>query len=363
MTDIVARRLAAHRLIGQPLPSPTEVVRLFVAVQAQDYAGAKWALGQRALDATDDAVDRLVDEGAILRTHIMRPTWHFVLPRDIRWLLDLTGARIRRGAASRYRQLELDDSQVGRAIEAFCGALVDGNYLTRSELGEVIRAAGISPEGQRLPHLLMAAELEGAIVSGPRRGKQHTYALLSERAPGAITLDRSEALAELTRRYFQSHGPAQVQDMTWWSGLTVTDIRTGLALSGRDLHRSVVEGKEYWSGPNLDSGGPSPRAHLLPNWDEYTVGYRDRSATLSPDHPFDPSHFAFGSILSNVVTVKGRVRGAWSRTMTNGRLRIDLRLLDPSDEADLRTMEEAGARLGRFLGLPADVAIGAKTGG
>ncbi len=244
VSDIAARRLQAQWLVGEPAALAVDVVRRLGAVQSQDYAGGKWALGQRTHGTTDAELDRLFDKGGILRTHVMRPTWHFVLPEDIYWLLDLTGPRVRRILAGRYRQLEIDDGVVAGAKAAFSAALAGGRSLTRPELGEVLRVAGIAPDGQRLPHLLMAAELDGVIVSGPRHGKQFTYALLTERAPQARLLDRTESLVELTRRYFRSHGPAQLQDFVWWSGLTVADARSGITLAGGTLDHQIMEGKE-----------------------------------------------------------------------------------------------------------------------
>lgn len=351
--DIAVRRLQAQRLVGEPLPSAIDVVRLFGAVQSQDYAGAKWALGQRAAGATDVEIDRLYDEGRILRTHVLRPTWHFVLPEDIRWVLELTGPKVSRGIAGRQRQLEIDSAEIARATETFGEALTGGRFLTRSELGEVLRAAGIAADGQRLPHLLMAAELDGVIASGPRRGKQFTYALLEERAPNAKKLDRTEALAELTRRYFRSHGPGQLQDFLWWSGLTMADARSGLALVGTELESVALEGKEYWLASDSDRQGMEmAAAHLLPNWDEYTVGYRDREAALPPDRPFDPTLFSFGSILSNVVTIAGRVRGSWRRSVTREIVQVEFRLLDRLDAGKVKAIEEAADRLAGFLEVP-----------
>jgi hypothetical protein len=326
-------------------------VRWLGAVQSQDYAGAKWALGQRTRAATGAELDRLFDAGTILRTHVMRPTWHFVLPEDIRWLLDLTGPRLRRGLAGRHRQLEITEAVIARANAAFSASLAGGRHLTRSQLGEVLNAAGIAPDGQRLPHLLIAAELDGLIVSGPRHGNQFTYALLEERAPKARVLDRTEALAELTRRYFRSHGPAQVQDFLWWSGLTLADARAGIALAGTALHHQLVQGNDYWSdaeaAPTVRK--PAMVAHLLPNYDEYTVGYRDRAAVFHADRPFEPSLFSFGSVLSNIVTVNGRVRGSWRRTVARSGVRVDIRLLDRLAPAEGAAVEDACQRLGCFL--------------
>lgn len=354
--DIAARRLHAQRLTGEPFTSAVDAVRWLGAVQSQDYTGATWAVGQRTRGTTEAELDRLFDEGVILRTHIMRPTWHFVLPEDIRWLLELTGPRVRRGLAARWRQLEIDDGVAARASAAFSAALAGGGHLTRPELDEVLRAAGIAPDGQRLPHLLMGAELDGLIASGPRRGKQFTYALLEERAPRTRALDRTEAVVELVRRYFRSHGPAQVQDFVWWSGLTVADARIGLSLAGAVLDHQVMEGKDYWFDAEAGPAATAATvAHLLANFDEYTVAYRDRAAMVHADRPFEPALFSFGSILSNVVTVGGRVRGAWRRTVARGGVRVEVRLLDRLAPAEAGAVEDAGHRLGRFLGYPVEL--------
>jgi hypothetical protein len=343
--------------VGKGFPSPVDAVRWFGAVQAQDYIGAKWALGKRVGRITDVQIDRLFDAGAILRTHVLRPTWHFVHPDDIRWMLELTGPRVRRGLAGRYRQLELDDHVIARAAGVFAAALAGGRHLTRPQLGEVLRAAGIAPDGQRLPHLLSAASLAGVITSGPRRGKQFTFAVLSERAPKAGSLERVEAVAELTRRYFISHGPAQIQDFVWWSGLTAPEARTGIGLAGAALEHQVIDGKEYW----FDAAARSMRnsddvAHLLPNFDEYTVAYRDRAAALHPDRPLDLRLFSFGSILSNVVTVGGRVVGSWRRQPARDGLTVEVRLATRVSRTEKAAIEEAGRRLGRFLERPVEVA-------
>ena len=356
MRNLAARRLLSQRLIGPPCESPAEVVRWLGAVQSQDYGGATWALAQRTERATESDINGLVDDGIILRTHVLRPTWHFVLADDIRWLLELTGPRVRAGLTGRYRQLEIDYDVIAWANAAFGAALSGGRSLTRPELGEVLRARGIVTEGQRLPHLLMAAELDGLITSGPRRGRQHTYALLAERAPNARSHDREEALAELVWRYFRSHGPAQLQDFVWWSGLTVTDARTGIELAGRALTHEVIEGEGYWcdaqTGPTPDA---TAAAHLLPNFDEYTVGYRDRTAVVDSAHPFDPALFSFGSVLSNILTVGGRVRGSWRRVASSAGMRIDARLLAPLTPGELDAMGRVAEQMSHFHGRPVKV--------
>ena len=358
MMGITARRLRAQRLTGKPLASPVDVVRWLGAVQSQDYAGAKWALARRSRAITDAELDRLFDDGAILRTHVMRPTWHFVVPEDIRWLLDLTASRVRAGLASRYRELEIDDRVAARAAAAFAAALAGGRYLTRPELGQALRAAGISPEGQRLPHLLLRAELDQVIVSGPRHGKQFTYARFEERVPKSPALERSEALGELTLRYFRSHGPAQVSDFTWWSGLTAAEARRGIDTAGGNLESVTFDGNDYWcqaAASKPSSAGVA--AHLLPNFDEYTVGYRDRSALIPTGGRFDRSLYSFGSILSNILTIDGVVRGAWRRSFVRDGVLIEIRLSERLAARESAAVAEAGRAMGRFLGRPVKLAL------
>ena len=357
MVSIPGARLRAQRLTGKPFGDAIEAVRRLGAVQSQDYPAAKWALAQRLDGATDAVLDLLYDQGAILRTHVLRPTWHFVLPEDIRWLLQLTGPRVMAGAAGRLRQLEIDREVIARSRAAWLAALAGGGNMTRSELGAVLTAAGVSPQGQRLPYLVMALELGGFLASGPRRGRQLTWALLEERAPAFPSLGPEDPLRELALRYFRSHGPAQLQDFAWWSGLTLADARRGIALAGANLERRSIDGKEYWHDPGLDwrpaAGGA---VHLLPNFDEYTVGYRDRSALLHSDYPFRPELFAFSSILSNIVTAGGELRASWRRLTTARGVRVEVRPLAPLSPPVRAGVEEAVRRYARFLGRPVETA-------
>src|SRR5688572_27305208 len=227
--DVVQARLRAQRLSGTGLEKPEDVVRWMGAVQAQEYAETRWALGLRMREATAAMVERAFASGAILRTHVLRPTWHFVTPADIRWMLALTGPRITASMSSYNRRLELDAAAFRKSERAIAGALRGGNLLTRQELKTVLHRAGVRVDGlQRLSHLLIQAEIDAVICSGPRRDKQFTYALLDERVPPVPVLPRDLALAELARRYFTSHGPAQLHDFVWWSGLRVAEARIGI---------------------------------------------------------------------------------------------------------------------------------------
>jgi hypothetical protein len=350
--DIARRRLWSLRLAGAPFAQPEDVAHWMGAVQAQDYPAAQWALGLRLREAHAAEVDQAFAEGRILRTHVMRPTWHFVTPADIRWLLALTGPRVQARNAPMYRRVELDEATLARGDALLAGALEGDKQLTRAELGAALRRAGMDPQDNfRLGCLLMHAELSGVVCSGAKRGKQFTYALLAERAPGARTLGRDESLAELAGRYFTSHGPATLQDFVWWSGLTTTDARAGIALAGPRLVREVVAGQTYWLG---EAAAPAPAggpvATLAPNYDEYAVGYADRSAMLdaarTPD--LDPRQAVF---LGHTILIDGQVVGVWKRTLGGSAVTVSVHLFTPLSAAETAALEAAVGRYGAFVGL------------
>src|SRR5215212_3622871 len=249
--DIVRLRLHNQLLSQTTCTQPDQVVEWLGAVQSQDYAGGKWAVGQRMQAASDAALDKAFNEGKILRTHALRPTWHFVTPADIRWLLALTAPRVHALNAPYYRKLELDHNLFQRSTTALTQALQGGNQLTRDEVRSVLAQAGIATAGElRMSYILMRAELDGVICSGARRGKQFTYALLSERAPQARQLEREHALAELASRFFLSRGPATVHDFARWSGLTVADAKAGLEAIKSQLLLEQIDGQSYWRSPS-----------------------------------------------------------------------------------------------------------------
>ncbi len=361
-TSIVARRLRAQRLTGAPCTTPEEAVGLLGAVQAQDYGPAKWSLGARAAAATDDRVERAFAAGSILRTHVLRPTWHFVLPADIRWLLTATAPRIRARDARRYAQLGLDDATLRRSARLLTSALRGGNQLTRPELAAALSAAGIGVEGQRLPYLLMAAELDALVCSGPRRGKQHTYMLLEERAPGGLDLPRDEALARLARRFFTGHGPATAKDFAVWASLTLAEARAAVAAAGPELGAEELGGLRFWSAARPpDAGGgagrsaPAPRVHLIQGYDEIVMGYAETKPLLArPGSTWEP---ATPPVFRLVVLLDGGVAGFWRRRLKRDRVILEVELLEPFSGPAVAALEAEAARYGAFVGLPADVRI------
>jgi DNA glycosylase AlkZ-like len=351
---LLARRLRAQRLTGAPCATPEEVVGLLGAVQAQDYGPAKWAVGMRARGAGDDAVEHAFAAGAILRTHVLRPTWHFVLPADIRLLLTATAPRIKAGNAGRYRELGLDEATLRRGSQALVAALRGGHQLTRAEAAAVFSDAGISPEDQRLPYLLMSAELDALVCSGPRRGNQHTYMLLEERAPTAPDPPRDQALSELARRFFTGHGPATEKDFAVWASLTLAEARASLEAATPRLRREQVDGLVFWSGANASPRSPglrSPVVHLVQGYDEYIMGYTQTKGLLArPGSAWTP---ATPPVFRLVILLDGRVAGFWKRAVKRDEVIIEAALLEPLEAPGLRALEAAAARYGEFLGLAA----------
>jgi hypothetical protein len=326
------------------------VVRWLVASQAQDFAGAKWALGLRTRGATDADVEREFNDGRILRTHLMRPTWHFVAQEDIRWMLALTSPRVHAVNAHRYRQLELDAATFRKSAAALGRSLAGGRQLTRTELGATLARAGIpAPSGQRLAYLMMAAELDGVVCSGARRGKQFTYALLDERTLRARSLAREEALVELASHYFRSRGPATAQDFAKWSGLSAADARNGVEAVRSKLRREVVGGTTYWSATSVTPRrrGP-PAVQLLSIYDEYVSSYRDRSATCEPAAA--KRLVGMGNALAYVVLVNGRIAGTWKRTLEKSTVRIEVTPFRKLRASERKALAAAATRFTRFHG-------------
>ena len=243
-SDILPRRLRSQRVVGpgaRKFESAREAVHWMGAVQSQDYLAAKWAVGQRMKACTDAAFDEAFSRGDILRTHVLRPTWHFVSPADLRWMLALTAPRVNALRAYYNRQHGLDEAVFARSRAVIAKALEGGAHRTRDELGDILATAKIGGGPERRGNILLDAELEGLVCSGPLRGKHHTYALVEARAPEAARApSRDEALAELARRFFVSHGPATLKDYVWWSGLTVADARAGVENVTPRLAREVV---------------------------------------------------------------------------------------------------------------------------
>jgi len=345
MHQIALQRLNNQRLVGTPFDKPEAVVAWMGAVQSQEYALAKWALGQRTAAMSDDLVDQAFADGKILRTHVMRPTWHFVTPVDIRWMLQLTAPRVHALNAYMYRKLELDEALLQRANGVLAEALEGGQQLTREELATALEAANIAAKGMRLGYIMHYAELEAVVCSGPRRGKQFTYMLLDERAPHAKTVGPDEALAELVTRFFTGHGPAMIPDFVWWSGLTVADAKRGLDMVRSHLFQQVIDDKTYWHGALLPTAPiPSPTACLLPPYDEFS-NYRDHSIVLDQQYLDQASSTVFGGF----TVIDGKGVGNWRRTFKGGAVVVESAPFRPFTRTENAAFAAAAQRLADFL--------------
>jgi len=350
-SKLVQQRLCNQKLVSSGFQRPVDVVRWLGAVQAQDFNGAKWAVALRMRAATNELIQDAFNSGSILRTHLMRPTWHFVAPEDIRWLLKLTASRINIRCGPNYRKYELDGSTLKRSNKILTKALQGGKHLTRAELKAILNRAGIAADdGVRLAHILLRAELDNIVCSGPLRGKQFTYALLEERVPAAKPLTRDEALAKLARTYFTSHGPATFQDFSWWSGLTAGDARHGITLLGDDLEQVKINDRSYWTAVNLNRCARTSRtnpdfnsqrnAHLLPAYDEYNVAYKDRDAVIGVH------------VLSPTLVIDGRVIGNWRSTIDKNGVTIDVTAAKLLQKPDKGAVANAANRYAKFLNVP-----------
>ncbi|MDQ2961025.1 MAG: winged helix DNA-binding domain-containing protein [Candidatus Dormibacteraeota bacterium] len=345
---LLRRRLRNQQLEPPLAGTPEEVVRSLVAVQAQDYAGAAWAVGQRMRNGTRDEVDQALDEGRILRTHVLRPTWHLVTPKDIGWLLALTGARVREANRSYVRRLGLGDELLDRGCDVIVSVLREGTHLTREQVREALADHGITFGGVGHLHALMDAELRGLVVSGRRSGRQQTYALREERAPTALAMDRPAALRLLATRYLAGHGPATIMDFAWWSGLRVAEARTAFELAAPAEAEDLDTPVAYWEAARGNDLDVERTVHLLPNFDEYTVAYTDRSHLLGeawasvPEGPM--------RALQNVVLWRGVTVGTWKATVRGGAGSIAVRLDQPLPPAARRALHEQLERYGTFAG-------------
>lgn len=348
-SEVIARRLAGQRLSTTSFTRAAEVVSWLGAVQSQDYAGATWAVSMRATSLTSAGVNTAFDAGDILRTHLLRPTWHFVVPTDIRWIVALTGARIRRAMASYFPKFGLSAAVCGKSRRLLERILRNHQHLTRAEIAAAHRRAGIVVEGIGMGMLMMHAETDALICSGPRRGKQFTYALMDERVPAQPAVDRDESLAELARRYFTSHGPATLSDFAWWSGLTRPDARRSIEILGHSVESAAIGGLTCWWIPSRTPSGPKPpHVRLLPNYDEYLIAHKDRGFVLTA--PAAAASLPNASF-SHCLVVDGRIAGMWRRTIRARHVAIEVNLRRRLTGRERAALEHEAERYGQCFSL------------
>jgi hypothetical protein len=310
MINIPQTRLINQQLLRPRFTSPQAVVRWMGAIQAQDYPASLRAVCLRLPGVSYEQAEAAFNRGEFLRTHVLRPTWHLAAAEDIRWLLELTAPQVKAKTRSRDLEFGLTEDIFAESNAVFTRALRGGRHLLREELARTLEEAGIDTGGYRLAHLLMRAELDAVICSGAPRGKKHTYALLSERAPGAGSFDRETSLAMLAARYFTSRGPATLKDFVWWSGLTMTAARQAILMADKELSIVELDGQTYYFHPGAqEMKTKSGTVHYLPAFDEYLIAYADRSAVLAAEQL--SKAIASNGIFRPVILHDGIVAGTW----------------------------------------------------
>ena len=346
--EIILHRLHHHHIYGTHYTKPEEIVSHLTDIQSQDWSMAKWAIGLRLPGSKEADIELAFNEGKILRTHMLRPTWHFVSPEDIRWIQQLTSARVHAVNAPYYRKFDLDKKIIKKYMDVLIKLLLEETYLTRDEIA--IRLAGnrLKTDGPKLAYIMMYAELEAIICSGPRRGKQFTYALMHERAPGAKLKDREESLFALTSGYFTTRGPATIKDFAWWSGLTIRECNEGLSLLGKEFERTQWNNQEYIFIP-VDGIKIKKEftTFLIPDYDEYGISYKDRSVYHHPrwkqsESLVHPDYF-------HAIAVDGYFGGNWKKTTLKNKPVVEIRPFEALSKTMIKSIDAAVRRYYAFF--------------
>jgi hypothetical protein len=353
--DIARWRLRSQHLIFPFAVSAREAVGSLLAVQAENSSQAAWAVASRTQHPDRADLATLLDDGAVIRTHVLRPTWHFVLAEDIGWLLELTGPRLRRVTGQQLRTAHgLDEGSIDQAVSAVVRALASRGQLSRAQLADELRERGIPGGGQLLMILLAHAELDALICSGGIVDGEHTYALMGERVPTPRRLQRTEALAELALRYFTGHGPATERDLAYWASLTLTDVRAGLQQVRDRLGSFQHDGRTFWHCPGDVPGGPQvPVGHLLQILDETYRGYQDSRWVLDAAGDVPRAR----ETATGMALVDAQLLAAVRRTITNDHVRFDLRPYRAMTSPEIEALDQAATRYGTYLRLKARLAL------
>jgi hypothetical protein len=352
--NITHLRLLNQQISKTKFKNPKDLVGHMGAMQAQDYAMAKWAVGVRLPGFTEKKIEAALDKGEIIRTHVLRPTWHFISAEDVYWMLELSEPQIGAALRARHKELELSDKILAKTNTIIAKLLEGEKYLTRDELVTALEHAKIATDNNRSSHILMRAELDGLICSGKITNHKQTYALLSDRVKKKKSITRQEALAKLALCYFSGHGPATLADFTWWSGLPVKDARLGLELVKEKFISEKLKDEIYWFPASLKvPAAIKPLVHLLPAFDEFLISYKNRTASLLAEH--HKKAFSSNGIFWPTIVVNGHVTGLWKRSVKKDTVTIETNFFHPHDAATIKLLEKAADAFGDFLGKKAQL--------
>lgn len=328
--EIAHQRLVSQKLYKTTKSSPQEIVHHLGAMQAQDYAMAKWAIGSRC-DSSEKDIEEAINSAQIIRTHILRPTWHFVSAEDIYWMLDLSAPQVKRFTVSAAKKYGYDTKkldQINVQIEKF---LSGNNHLTRDEIMQELNIKKSSSEDFLSAAIMMNAELDGLVCNGNMKGKQITYALLEERVTKPTSkLTRDESLAKLAKRYFESHGPATVLDFSWWSGFPPTICQNTINAIKLQLNSVEIEGQTYWFGNQIPCENHFRESvHFLAAFDEILISYKTREASILLEN--QSKAFTNNGIFKPIILENGKVIGTWKRTIKKDYTKIETQFFNEKE--------------------------------
>ena len=349
ISDIPGKRLTSQHISSKKYKTVKELINYMGAIQAQDYLMSKWAIGVRLKNSSEKIINDAIDKGEILRTHLLRPTWHFVSSENIYWLLELTASRIKNSMSSRNRELDLTREVFKKSNRIIRDVLKGNNHLTREELIVILNKAKIKTDKNRASHLFAEAELSGIICGGKTRGNKHTYALLEERVSKSEALDREESLSKLARIYFQSRGPATIKDFSWWSGLNLTESGIALELIKSELNSFEINSRTYWFSDRVkENKNQQNKIYLLPAFDEYLISYADRSAVLiSEEHK---SIVSTNGMFRAIIVYDGKIIGTWKRTIKKDKVSVQSEYFKKQSKKINQMITKEVENFGRFLG-------------
>jgi hypothetical protein len=354
ISDIAHCRLHNQQIATTTFKKAKDIVSWMGVMQAQDYNMCKWAVGIRLPASTEKTIEAAIHKGEIIRTHLLRPTWHLVAAEDIYWMLALSAPKLKASLRSRLKELELTDNLLKKSNSIIEKALTKHGHLTRDELIEELKKAKIAVDNYRSSHIFFWAEMEGLICSGCLKEQEPTYALLHEWVPKKKELAKEEATALLAQKYFNSHGPATLADFVWWSGLNITVARQGLEAIKQELREEKIAGQSFWMPASLAEPPKKQQAvYLLPAFDEYIISYKDRSAM----YPGDLKEHAISNngFFRPVIVVNGRVTGIWKRTSKKGKLLVEAQFFKASPKTVQALVNKAGKAYGDFMGQSTEV--------
>jgi hypothetical protein len=348
LEDVSNIRLVNQQIEASTFKEGKDLVSWMGAMQAQDYAMATWGIGLRLPGSTEKLIQEEIDRGAILRTHLLRPTWHLISADDIWWILELTAAQVRTKSSSRLKQLGISSELCLKSNQVIESAFISHKYLTREELYFEMEQNKVGGGKDCWSHLIFLAELDGILCSGIKKDKSQTYAILCDRVSRPASISRDEALAKLAFKYFSSHCPASLNDFIWWSGLPITAAKRALEIIKPGFISETIADQEFWFPENFSRSAPvASSVYLLPAFDEFLISYKDRTAAFPLRH--HSKAFTNNGIFHPVIVVGGKVKGIWKRTIKKNKVYFESQFFDDVSKEVLDLTKNAALKFAAFL--------------